>query len=80
MSLQVEYLTDLNPDELVWVVPQTGEAARSYEDFLALVAEFNKHVWTCSYTGLQGLTYTEAIQSEKKVAAQLVEASGQGHL
>lgn len=62
----VEDLKDIKDDEQLWVVPDSGEACRNYEDFRDLLREYRKRVWSCKYTGRGGLTYKEAEAEEQK--------------
>lgn len=57
---------DLKPDEELFYCKLTHEVFREYEEFFERVILCNSLVWTCSLTGKPGLTYQEALDSEKR--------------
>ncbi|XP_070611739.1 bromodomain adjacent to zinc finger domain protein 1A isoform X2 [Erythrolamprus reginae] len=57
---------DLRPDEHVFHCRVTNEIFRDYDEFFERTILCNSLVWSCAITGKSGLTYQEAIESEKK--------------
>lgn len=57
---------DLKPNEELFYCKLTHEVFREYEEFFERVILCNSLVWTCSLTGKPGLTYLEALDSEKR--------------
>ncbi|XP_066471024.1 bromodomain adjacent to zinc finger domain protein 1A [Tiliqua scincoides] len=62
---------DLRPDERVFLCRVTNEAFRDYDDFFERTILCNSLVWSCAVTGKAGLTYQEALESEKKARQNL---------
>ncbi|CAG8432948.1 9866_t:CDS:10 [Diversispora eburnea] len=54
-----------NANHQVWVISYTSEIFLSYQDYLKRIALYEKRIWQCVVTGKQGLTYHEALESEK---------------
>ncbi|MCP9261431.1 Bromodomain adjacent to zinc finger domain protein 1A [Dirofilaria immitis] len=57
---------DLKPDDKVFHLPLTNEIFTSYDDFFQRQIALSSMVWTCSVTGKTGLTFEEALDSEKE--------------
>ncbi|MFH4980325.1 hypothetical protein AB6A40_007034 [Gnathostoma spinigerum] len=55
----------LKPDDKVFFLPLTKEVFTSYDAFFHRLVALNSLVWTCSVTGKAGLTFEEALKSEK---------------
>ncbi|XP_027275508.1 bromodomain adjacent to zinc finger domain protein 1A isoform X3 [Cricetulus griseus] len=62
---------DLRPDEEVFHCKVTNEIFRHYDDFFERTILCNSLVWSCAVTGRPGLTYQEALESEKKARQNL---------
>ncbi|XP_044292621.1 bromodomain adjacent to zinc finger domain protein 1A isoform X2 [Varanus komodoensis] len=62
---------DLRPDEHVFYCRITNEIFRDYDDFFERTILCNSLVWSCAVTGKPGLTYQEALESEKKARENL---------
>ncbi|KAK6307462.1 hypothetical protein J4Q44_G00226100 [Coregonus suidteri] len=57
---------DLEPDEEVFLCKVTHEIFRTYDEFFERTILCNSLVWSCAVTGKPGLTYLEALESEKR--------------
>uniref|UniRef100_A0A8C5T0D9 Bromodomain adjacent to zinc finger domain protein 1A n=1 Tax=Laticauda laticaudata TaxID=8630 RepID=A0A8C5T0D9_LATLA len=57
---------DLRPDEHVFHSRVTNEIFRDYDEFFERTILCNSLVWSCAITGKSGLTYQEALESERK--------------
>ncbi|KAJ7957110.1 DDT domain-containing protein [Quillaja saponaria] len=57
---------DLEPCELVYQVRFTKEVFRDYHAYLNHINLYRQRIWTCKVTGKTGLTYEEALVSEKR--------------
>lgn len=62
---------DLRPDEEVFLCKVTHEIFRTYDEFFERTILCNSLVWSCAVTGKPGLTYQEALDSEKKAKQNL---------
>ncbi|XP_061676310.1 bromodomain adjacent to zinc finger domain protein 1A isoform X2 [Syngnathoides biaculeatus] len=62
---------DLRPDEEVFLCRITHEIFRSYEEFFERTILCNSLVWSCALTGRAGLTYLEAVESERRAKQNL---------
>ncbi|XP_049994816.1 bromodomain adjacent to zinc finger domain protein 1A isoform X3 [Alexandromys fortis] len=62
---------DLRPDEEVFYCKVTNEIFRHYDDFFERTILCNSLVWSCAVTGRPGLTYQEALESEKRARQNL---------
>ncbi|XP_018422559.1 PREDICTED: bromodomain adjacent to zinc finger domain protein 1A [Nanorana parkeri] len=62
---------DLEPTERLFYCRVTNEVFRDYDEFFERTILCNSLVWSCSFTGKSGLTYQEALESEKKVKKSL---------
>ncbi|XP_073465240.1 bromodomain adjacent to zinc finger domain protein 1A [Aquarana catesbeiana] len=62
---------DLDPTERLFYCRVTNEVFRDYDEFFERTILCNSLVWSCSFTGKSGLTYQEALESEKKVKKSL---------
>uniref|UniRef100_A0A672PC43 Bromodomain adjacent to zinc finger domain protein 1A n=1 Tax=Sinocyclocheilus grahami TaxID=75366 RepID=A0A672PC43_SINGR len=62
---------DLRPDEEVFLCKVTHEIFRSYDEFFERTILCNSLVWSCAVTGKPGLTYQEALESERKARLNL---------
>ncbi|OXB66044.1 hypothetical protein ASZ78_001531 [Callipepla squamata] len=62
---------DLRPDERVFYCRVTNEIFRDYDDFFERTILCNSLVWSCAVTGKPGLTYQEALESEKRARHNL---------
>ncbi|KAG7471794.1 hypothetical protein JOB18_045529 [Solea senegalensis] len=62
---------DLRPDEEVFLCKITHEIFRSYDDFFERTILCNSLVWSCALTGRAGLTYLEAVESERRAKQNL---------
>eukprot|EP00850_Spirogloea_muscicola_P002251 SM000008S22340 [mRNA] locus=s8:1154116:1161870:- [translate_table: standard] len=67
------------PDEELFVIRYTGEAFRSYEEYLARVALYRERAWACKHSGRTGLTFEEALASEARSAAHAKDAFPERH-
>ncbi|XP_075700265.1 bromodomain adjacent to zinc finger domain protein 1A isoform X2 [Rhinoderma darwinii] len=63
---------DLDPAERLFYCRVTNEVFRDYDEFFERTILCNSLVWSCSFTGKSGLTYQEALESEKKVKRSLL--------
>lgn len=61
----------LKPEDKVFHVPLTNEIFTSYDDFFQRQIALSSMVWTCSVTGKTGLTFEEALESEKNAQETL---------
>nr|XP_023689343.1 bromodomain adjacent to zinc finger domain protein 1A [Paramormyrops kingsleyae]XP_023689344.1 bromodomain adjacent to zinc finger domain protein 1A [Paramormyrops kingsleyae] len=62
---------DLKPDEEVFLCKVTHEIFRSYDEFFERTILCNSLVWSCALTGKPGLTYQEAVESERRARLSL---------
>ncbi|XP_074852955.1 bromodomain adjacent to zinc finger domain protein 1A isoform X1 [Carettochelys insculpta] len=62
---------NLRPDERVFHCRVTNEIFRDYDDFFERTILCNSLVWSCAVTGKPGLTYQEALESEKRARLNL---------
>ncbi|XP_043930051.1 bromodomain adjacent to zinc finger domain protein 1A isoform X2 [Protopterus annectens] len=62
---------DLQPDEEVFHCKVTNEVFRDYNEFFERTILCNSLVWSCGVTGKPGLTYQEAVESERKAQQNL---------
>ncbi|XP_076013145.1 bromodomain adjacent to zinc finger domain protein 1A [Genypterus blacodes] len=62
---------DLRPDEEVFLCKITHEVFRSYDEFFERTILCNSLVWSCALTGRAGLTYLEALESERRAQQSL---------
>ncbi|XP_036307541.1 bromodomain adjacent to zinc finger domain protein 1A isoform X10 [Pipistrellus kuhlii] len=62
---------DLRADEEVFYCKVTNEIFRHYDDFFERTILCNSLVWSCAVTGRPGLTYQEALESEKRARQNL---------
>ncbi|ROT42759.1 hypothetical protein SODALDRAFT_319365 [Sodiomyces alkalinus F11] len=58
----------------VWHIPQTGEIFTRYEDYLARMDFYRQRRFNCQITGHSGLTFFEALKSERAGAQEVEEA------
>eukprot|EP00850_Spirogloea_muscicola_P005371 SM000024S07833 [mRNA] locus=s24:859927:867669:+ [translate_table: standard] len=72
-------LPGARPDEELFVIRYTGEAFRSYEEYLARVALYRERAWACKHSGRSGLTFEEALASEARSAARAKDAFPERH-
>ncbi|XP_075048799.1 bromodomain adjacent to zinc finger domain protein 1A isoform X2 [Mixophyes fleayi] len=63
--------SDLDPAERLFYCRVTNEVFREYDEFFERTILCNSLVWSCSFTGKSGLTYHEALESEKKIRKSL---------
>lgn len=63
--------SDLKPDEEVFLCRPTQEVFRDYETFFNRYYLCNSLVWTCEYSGKNGLTYAQALASEQETKTVL---------
>ncbi|XP_051579394.1 bromodomain adjacent to zinc finger domain protein 1A-like isoform X4 [Myxocyprinus asiaticus] len=62
---------DLLPDEEVFLCKVTHEIFRTYDKFFERTILCNSLVWSCAVTGKPGLTYQEALESERRARLNL---------
>ncbi|XP_040925176.1 bromodomain adjacent to zinc finger domain protein 1A isoform X2 [Betta splendens] len=62
---------DLRPDEEVFLCKITHEVFRTYDEFFERTILCNSLVWSCALTGRAGLTYLEAVESERRAKQSL---------
>ncbi|XP_070697907.1 bromodomain adjacent to zinc finger domain protein 1A [Pempheris klunzingeri] len=62
---------DLRPDEEVFLCKITHEVFRTYDEFFERTILCNSLVWSCALTGRAGLTYLEAVESERRARQSL---------
>ncbi|KAK5647560.1 hypothetical protein RI129_002452 [Pyrocoelia pectoralis] len=62
-------------DEEVFHCVITNEIFRDYDEFCQRIILCNSMVWTCEYTEKTGLTYLEAVESEKQAQESLKDLS-----
>uniref|UniRef100_A0A8C5HVH0 Bromodomain adjacent to zinc finger domain protein 1A n=1 Tax=Gouania willdenowi TaxID=441366 RepID=A0A8C5HVH0_GOUWI len=62
---------DLRPEEEVFLCKITHEIFRTYDEFFERTILCNSLVWSCSLTGRAGLTYLEAVESERRARQTL---------
>ncbi|XP_046860069.1 uncharacterized protein LOC124453317 isoform X2 [Xenia sp. Carnegie-2017] len=65
---------DLKPEEEVFIVQQTKECFRDYKDYIAKVFTYSSQQWSCEVTGKDGLTYSEAVSSEREASKLHVQS------
>ncbi|XP_039597065.1 bromodomain adjacent to zinc finger domain protein 1A [Polypterus senegalus] len=63
--------SDLRLDEEVFHCKFTNEIFRDYDEFFERTILCNSLVWSCAVTGKPGLTYQEAVDSEKRAKQNL---------
>ena len=63
---QDDPLEDLSEKDKVFYCRTTGAIFRTYEDYVDNQMLLLSQVWTCEYTGQQGLTYSQARDSEEQ--------------
>ncbi|XP_054154531.1 bromodomain adjacent to zinc finger domain protein 1A-like [Oppia nitens] len=57
---------NLDPEDEVFYCKTSGEAFLTYDEFSNRQLQLTSMVWTCEVTGRQGLTFAEAVESERK--------------
>uniref|UniRef100_A0A3B3ZKM0 Bromodomain adjacent to zinc finger domain protein 1A n=1 Tax=Periophthalmus magnuspinnatus TaxID=409849 RepID=A0A3B3ZKM0_9GOBI len=62
---------DLDPHEEVFLCKITHEIFRNYDEFFERTILCNSLVWSCALTGRAGLTYLEAVESERRARSSL---------
>ncbi|KAI4343507.1 hypothetical protein L6164_010847 [Bauhinia variegata] len=62
---------DLETHELVYQVRFTKEIFRDYHNYLNRMNLYRQRVWMCKVTGKTGLTYEEALLSEKRATEKV---------
>ncbi|XP_012735154.2 bromodomain adjacent to zinc finger domain protein 1A isoform X1 [Fundulus heteroclitus] len=62
---------DLRPEEEVFLCKITHEVFRTYDEFFERTILCNSLVWSCALTGRAGLTYLEAVESERRAKQSL---------
>ncbi|XP_041929378.1 bromodomain adjacent to zinc finger domain protein 1A isoform X1 [Alosa sapidissima] len=62
---------DLKPEEEVFLCKVTHEIFRTYDEFFERTILCNSLVWSCAVTGKPGLTYQEALDSERRARQSL---------
>ncbi|VDK43074.1 unnamed protein product [Anisakis simplex] len=62
---------NLKPDDEVFFLATTNEVFLNYEDFFKRQITLNSMLWSCSQTGKSGLTFEEALESEKNAKESL---------
>ncbi|XP_031695232.1 bromodomain adjacent to zinc finger domain protein 1A-like isoform X2 [Anarrhichthys ocellatus] len=62
---------DLRPEEEVFLCKITHEIFRRYDEFFERTILCNSLVWSCCLTGRAGLTYLEAVESERRASVSL---------
>ena len=62
---------DLRPDEEVFLCEPTHEIFRTYDGFFERTVLCTSLVWSCSLTKRSGLTYREAVDSERRARENL---------
>ncbi|CAJ1974765.1 unnamed protein product [Sphenostylis stenocarpa] len=62
---------DLVPGESLFQIRFTKEIFRDYNDYLKRLNQYRQRVWTCKVTGKTGLTYEEALVSEKHATGKV---------
>ncbi len=55
----------------VYFVPETGQIFEDYEKYINSLVQKNQPIWSCKYTGKNGMTFWEALASEKKAQEML---------
>ncbi|KAK3313884.1 hypothetical protein B0H66DRAFT_366101 [Apodospora peruviana] len=72
----VQFITvpDVDDDQEVWHIAQTGEIFTTYEDYLTRMDFYKQKRFICPITGHSGLTFFEALQSELAGAAEVEQA------
>eukprot|EP01103_Thecamoeba_quadrilineata_P016988 TRINITY_DN5862_c0_g1_i1.p1 TRINITY_DN5862_c0_g1~~TRINITY_DN5862_c0_g1_i1.p1 ORF type:complete len:325 (-),score=75.25 TRINITY_DN5862_c0_g1_i1:62-1036(-) len=58
---------DLTDDEELFTIPFTQEIFRQYKDYIERLELYKQKVWTCRNTGIRGLTFEQAKESEQSV-------------
>ncbi|XP_076463791.1 bromodomain adjacent to zinc finger domain protein 1A-like [Babylonia areolata] len=61
----------LRPDDEVFLCSMTNEIFKTYEEFFERTILCNSLVWSCAFTGRSGLTYAEAMESERMAEKRL---------
>ncbi|RDY14651.1 Bromodomain adjacent to zinc finger domain protein 1A, partial [Mucuna pruriens] len=62
---------DLQPYDTVFQIRFTKEIFRDYNDYLNRLNQYRRRVWMCKVTGKTGLTYEEALVSEKRATEKV---------
>ena len=62
---------DLKASEELFVIPETKECFRSYDEYIKKVFLYSSQHWSCQFTGKSNLTYNDALSSEKEALKQL---------
>ncbi|ODV89401.1 hypothetical protein CANCADRAFT_40871, partial [Tortispora caseinolytica NRRL Y-17796] len=62
---------NLNDDDEVWIIPETGEYFKSYDDYLQRMDFYTKPQFICGITGHCELTYFDALKSEARQLNEL---------
>ncbi|KAJ8322822.1 hypothetical protein O5D80_008352 [Batrachochytrium dendrobatidis] len=72
--------TPLPPAELladsdapVFYIDYTGEVFLNYDDYFARISLYRKKIWSCEFTGKNNLTFSEAVDSERKSKQRVEE-------
>jgi len=62
---------DLRTEEEVFVIKETNEVFRSYEEYVNRIILYGFQVWSCQYTGKTNLKYGEAVMCEEQALKKL---------
>ena len=62
---------DISPDDEVFYHVDTGEVFTAYADYLDRAWSYRRRLWSCGMTGRQGLTFREALESERWATERL---------
>ncbi|KAK1750792.1 imitation switch two complex protein 1 [Echria macrotheca] len=65
---------DVEDDQEVWHIPETGEIFGSYDDYLSRMDFYKQKRFICTISGHSGLTFFEALKSEHDGAAEVEQA------
>lgn len=68
---KVKPLSNLDPEDEVFLCKITNEIFKDYEEFFERIILCNSLVWSCAITGRSGMTYQEAEDCEEKARRQL---------
>eukprot|EP00124_Ichthyophonus_hoferi_P002398 Ihof_evm2s162 gene=Ihof_evmTU2s162 len=61
----------IEPDDLVFHIPFTGEVFLEYEDYIDQLQSYTERQWVCALSGKKNLTLEEAFESEKTALAKI---------
>ena len=72
-------LSDIKPDETIFIVPHTKEQFKSKQEYEKRLTWYKQPIWTCRCTGHVNLTHQEAWNSEKAIKKSVKDSFSKCH-